>query len=70
MEKEMNAERNKRALIQESEAQRQSAITIAEGKKQAAILEADADKEAKIRRAVVKLRLLEKLQKLKLKKFN
>ena len=46
MEKEMNAERNKRALILESEAQRQSAITIAEGKKQAAILEAEADKEA------------------------
>ncbi len=35
--KEMNAERNKRALILESEAQRQSAITIAEGKKQAAM---------------------------------
>ncbi len=51
MEKEMNAERNKRALILESEAQRQSAITIAEGKKQAAILEAEADKEARIRRA-------------------
>ena len=51
MEKEMNAERNKRALILESEAQRQSAITIAEGKKQAAILEAEADKESRIRRA-------------------
>ncbi len=51
MEKEMNAERNKRALILESEAQRQSAITIAEGKKQAAILEAEADREAKITRA-------------------
>ena len=51
MEKEMNAERNKRALILESEAQRQSAITIAEGKKQAAILEAEAEKEAKIRKA-------------------
>ena len=51
MEKEMNAERNKRALILESEAQRQAEITIAEGKKQAAILEAEADKEAKIRRA-------------------
>ena len=51
MEKEMNAERNKRALILESEAQRQSAITIAEGKKEAAILEAEADKEARIRRA-------------------
>ena len=51
MEKEMNAERNKRAIILESEAQRQSAITIAEGRKQAAILEAEADREAKIRRA-------------------
>ncbi len=51
MEKEMNAERNKRALILEAEAQRQSSITIAEGKKQAAILEAEADKEARIRRA-------------------
>ena len=51
MEKQMNAERNKRALILEAEAQKQSAITIAEGKKQAAILEAEADREAQIRRA-------------------
>ena len=51
MEKQMNAERNKRALILEAEAEKQSAITIAEGKKQALILEADADKEARIRRA-------------------
>ena len=51
MEKQMNAERNKRALILEAEAERQSAVTIAEGKKQAAILEAEADREAKIRRA-------------------
>ncbi len=51
MEKEMNAERNKRALILESEAQKQSAIMIAEGKKQAAILEAEADKEAAILKA-------------------
>lgn len=51
MEKQMNAERNKRALILEAEAEKQSAITIAEGKKQAAILEAEADSESKIRRA-------------------
>ena len=51
MEKEMNAERNKRALILESEAQKQSAVTIAQGKKEAAILEAEADREARIRRA-------------------
>ena len=51
MEKQMNAERNKRALILQAEGERQSAITLAEGKKEAAILEAEAEKEAKIRRA-------------------
>ena len=51
MEKQMNAERNKRALILEAEAQKQSDITVAEGKKQAAILEAEAESEAKVRRA-------------------
>ena len=51
MEKQMNAERNKRALILQAEGERQSAITLAEGKKAAAILEAEAEKEAKIRRA-------------------
>lgn len=51
MEKQMNAERNKRALILQAEGERQSAITIAEGQKEAAILQADADKEARIRRA-------------------
>ena len=51
MEKQMNAERNKRALILQAEGERQSAITLAEGKKEAAILEAEADKEAAIRRA-------------------
>ena len=51
MEKQMNAERNKRALILQAEGERQSAITLAEGKKEATILEAEADKEAAIRRA-------------------
>src|SRR5574344_1540787 len=51
MEKQMNAERNKRALILQAEGERQSAITLAEGKKEAAILEAEAEKESKIRRA-------------------
>ena len=51
MEKQMNAERNKRALILTAEGEKQSAITIAEGKKEAAILEAEADRESKIRRA-------------------
>ena len=51
MEKQMNAERNKRALILQAEGERQSAITIAEGQKAAAILQAEADKEARIARA-------------------
>ncbi len=51
MEKQMNAERNKRALILQAEGERQSAITLAEGRKEAAILDAEADKESRIRRA-------------------
>ena len=51
MEKQMNAERNKRAVILESEAQKQSDITVAQGKKEAAILQAEADSESRIRRA-------------------
>ena len=51
MEKQMNAERNKRALILQAEGERQSAITIAEGQKEAAILQADADRESRMRRA-------------------
>ncbi len=70
MEKEMNAERNKRALILESEAQRQSAITIAEGKKQAAILEAEADKEAKIRRAVGEAQAIKEVAEAKAKEIQ
>ncbi len=51
MEKQMNAERTKRAQILQAEGERQSAITLAQGKKEAAILEAEAEKESKIRRA-------------------
>jgi len=51
MEKQMNAERNKRAAILQAEGEKQAAITIAEGQKEAAILQAEAEKEAKIRRA-------------------
>lgn len=51
MEKQMNAERNKRAVILEAEGQRQSVITIAEGEKESKILQADAEKESNIRRA-------------------
>ena len=70
MEKEMNAERNKRAMILESEAQRQSAITIAEGKKQAAILEADADREAQIRRAAGEAQAIKEVAEAKAKEIQ
>lgn len=51
MEKQMKAERDKRAMILQAEGQRQSQIEKAEGEKRARILEAEAQKEAQIRRA-------------------
>ena len=51
MEKQMKAERDKRAMILTAEGQRQSQVEKAEGEKQAKILEAEAQKEAQIRRA-------------------
>lgn len=51
MEKQMKAERSKRATILEAEGQKQSEIARAEGEKQAKILTAEAEKEAAIRRA-------------------
>ena len=51
MEKQMKAERDKRAMILTAEGQRQSQVEKAEGEKQARILEAEAQKEAQIRRA-------------------
>ena len=51
MEKQMNAERNKRASILQAEGERQAAVLKAQGEKEAAILQAEADKEAKVRRA-------------------
>ena len=51
MEKQMRADRDKRAAILTAEGQRQSAILTAEGNKQAAILNAEGDREAVILRA-------------------
>ncbi|MCL6415702.1 paraslipin [Aestuariirhabdus sp. Z084] len=51
MERQMKAEREKRATILESEGQRQSAINVAEGDKQAQVLSAEADKAEQILRA-------------------
>src|SRR6185295_19463953 len=51
MEKQMRADRDKRAAILTAEGQRQSAILTAEGNKQAAILSAEGDRESLILRA-------------------
>ena len=70
MEKQMNAERNKRAMILQAEAERQSAITIAEGRKEAAILDAEADKEAQIRRAAGEAAAIERVAEAKAKEVQ
>lgn len=51
MEKQMRADRDKRAAILTAEGSRQSAILSAEGQKQAAILSAEGDRESQILRA-------------------
>ncbi len=48
MEKQMKAEREKRAIILKADGEKQAAITAAEGEKQAAILRADAVKQQRI----------------------
>ena len=70
MEKQMNAERNKRAIILEAEAQKQSAITVAEGKKQAAILEAEADSESRVRRAAGEAKAIKEVADAKAKEIQ
>ncbi|MGA8995311.1 MAG: SPFH domain-containing protein, partial [Nocardioidaceae bacterium] len=51
MEKQMRADRDKRAVILTAEGQRQSAILTAEGSKQSAILTAEGARESTILRA-------------------
>jgi regulator of protease activity HflC (stomatin/prohibitin superfamily) len=51
MEKQMRADRDKRAAILTAEGMRQSAILTAEGEKQSAILTAEGDRESAILRA-------------------
>ena len=51
MEKQMRAERERRARILEAEGEKQSEILIAQGHKEAAILNAEAKKESQIRTA-------------------
>jgi regulator of protease activity HflC (stomatin/prohibitin superfamily) len=51
MNRQLSAERTRRAVITESEGRRQSEINIAEGAKQAAILTAEGERQAAILRA-------------------
>lgn len=62
MEKQMKAERERRAKILDAEGEKRSAILIAEGEKESAILRADAQKETKIREAEGEAKAIEMVQ--------
>ena len=51
MNKQMAAERNRRAMVTEADGRREAAVKVAEGDKQAAVLKAEGDKQAAILRA-------------------
>jgi len=51
MNRQMSAERTRRAAVTEAEGQRQANITVAEGQKQAQILQAEGEKQARMLRA-------------------
>jgi regulator of protease activity HflC (stomatin/prohibitin superfamily) len=51
MNRQLSAERTRRAVITESEGARQAAINVAEGQKQSEILRAEGDRQAAILRA-------------------
>src|SRR5512133_2452942 len=51
MNRQLSAERTRRAVITESEGSRQAAINVAEGQKQSEILKAEGDRQAAILRA-------------------
>jgi regulator of protease activity HflC (stomatin/prohibitin superfamily) len=51
MEKQMTAERNRRAMVLQAEGEKQAAIARAEGEKQAAITRAEGEKQASILQA-------------------
>jgi len=61
MEKQMKAERDKRALVLEAEGLKQSAVLKAEGEKEAAINRAEGEKQANILKAegIAQARILE-----------
>ena len=51
MNKQMAAERDRRAVVTEAEGKRAAAITVAEGQKQAEILKAEGERQAEILKA-------------------
>ncbi|MGN6358884.1 MAG: SPFH domain-containing protein [Thermomicrobiales bacterium] len=51
MNRQMSAERTRRAAVTEAEGRRQANITVAEGEKQAQILQAEGEKQARMLRA-------------------
>jgi regulator of protease activity HflC (stomatin/prohibitin superfamily) len=51
MNRQMSAERNRRAAILEAEGKKQSAILVAEGDKQSNILQAEGQRQSQILRA-------------------
>ncbi len=51
MNRQMSAERNRRAMVTEADGQREAAIKVADGEKQAAILRAEGAKQAAILQA-------------------
>ncbi|HHH41977.1 MAG TPA: SPFH/Band 7/PHB domain protein [Chloroflexi bacterium] len=51
MNRQMSAERNRRAMVTEADGRREAAVKVAEGEKQAAILKAEGEKQAAILKA-------------------
>ena len=70
MEKEIKAEREKRANILDAQAKREAAILVAEGEKQAAILRAEAKKEQQIMEAEGKAKAILSIQEAKAQAFR
>ena len=59
MNRQMSAERTRRAAVTEAEGKRQATITVAEGERQAQILRAEGDKQAAILQAEGKAQALQ-----------
>jgi regulator of protease activity HflC (stomatin/prohibitin superfamily) len=59
MNRQMSAERTRRAAVTEAEGKRQATITVAEGERQSQILRAEGDRQAEILRAQGRAQALE-----------